>query len=196
VHPHVIEAYDAASALLAELGHDVEDIDPPYDASLTPSFEILWSVSASGVPVAPEREELLLPLTRWLRERGRATTANQFTGALSILQAATRNGIAATAQYDVLLTPTVAQPPVPIGWIQETGDPATEFERMKQWTPFTAIFNMTGQPAVNVPLHWSPDGLPIGVMLVGRPADEGTLISLSAQLEEARPWRHRTPAMW
>jgi amidase len=123
-------------------------------------------------------------------------TANQFTGAMSILQAATRNGIAATAQYDVLLTPTVAQPPVPLGYFTETGDPEAEFERMKQWTPFTAIFNMTGQPAVNVPLHWSPDGLPIGVMLVGRPADEGTLISLSAQLEEARPWRHRTPAMW
>jgi amidase len=196
VHPHVIEAYDAASALLAELGHDVEDIDPPYDESLTPSFEILWSVSAAGVPVAPEREELLLPLTRWLRDRGRHMTANQFTGAMSILQAATRNGIAATAQYDVLLTPTVAQPPVPLGYFTETGHPAEEFERMKQWTPFTAIFNMTGQPAVNVPLHWSPDGLPIGVMLDGRPADEGTLISLSAQLEEARPWRHRTPAMW
>ena len=148
------------------------------------------------MPVAPEREELLLPLTRWLRDRGRAMTANDFTGAMSILQAATRNGIAATAQYDVLLTPTLAQPPVPIGWFRDTGDPAAEFERMKSWTPFTAIFNMTGQPAVNVPLHWSPDGLPIGVMLVGRPADEGTLISLSAQLEEARPWRQRTPAMW
>jgi amidase len=123
-------------------------------------------------------------------------SANDFTGAMSSLQAATRNGITATAQYDVLLTPTVAQPPVPVGWFRETGDPAVEFERMKQWTPFTAIFNATGQPAVSVPLHWSPDGLPIGVMFVGRPADEGTLISLSAQLEEVRPWRRRTPAIW
>jgi amidase len=85
---------------------------------------------------------------------------------------------------------------VPIGYFTETGDPAEEFERMKRFTPWTAVFNMTGQPAVNVPLHWSPDGLPIGVMLVGRPADEATLISLSAQLEEARPWRERHPAMW
>jgi amidase len=197
VHPHVIEAYEAATELLISLGHEVVDIAPPYDAAqLVPNFEILWAVSASGVPVAPEREELLLPLTRWLRERGNRTSANEFTGAMSTLQAASRMGIAATAEYDVLLTPTVAQPPVPIGYFRETGDPAEEFERMKRFTPWTAVFNMTGQPAVNVPLHWSPDGLPIGVMLVGRPADEATLISLSAQLEEARPWRERHPAMW
>jgi amidase len=197
VHPHVVEAYEAASELLSSLGHEVVDVTPPYDpAQLVPNFEILWAVSASGVPVAPEREELLLPLTRWLRDRGNKTSANEFTAAMSTLQAATRMGIAATADLDVVLTPTVAQPPVPIGYFSETGDPAEEFERMKQFTPWTAVFNMTGQPAVNVPLHWSPDGLPIGVMLVGRPADEATLISLSAQLEEARPWRERHPAMW
>jgi len=197
VHPHVLEAYEEASALLVELGHEVVDIDPPYDAAqLIPSFEILWAVSASGVPVAPDREELLLPLTRWFRERGNAISAVEFTGAMSTLQAAARVGIGATAAYDALLTPTLAQPPVPVGYFRETGDPAEEFERMKRFTPWTAVFNMTGQPAVNVPLHWSPDNLPIGVMLVGRPADEATLISLSAQLEEARPWRDRHPAMW
>ncbi|MCU1672178.1 MAG: amiB [Frankiales bacterium] len=196
IHPHVVEAYDAATELLTSLGHVVEDIEPPYDASLLPAFLVLWSVSASGVPVPPDREDQLLPLTRWLREKGRGTSANEFMSAMSQLQAASRNGISATAQYDVLLTPTVAQPPAPLGWFRETGDPAAEFDRMTRWTPFTAIFNMTGQPAVNVPLHWSPDGLPIGVMLVGRPTDEGTLISLSAQLEEARPWRQRHPAMW
>ncbi len=197
VHPDVIEAYDQASALLAELGHEVVDIDPPYDAvELTPSFEVLWSVSAAGVPVPPDRDHLLRPLTRWLRERGKATSATEFTAAMGQLQAATRRGIAATAQYDVLLMPTVAQPPVPVGWFSEIGDPAEEFERMKRFTPWTAVFNMTGQPAVNVPLHWSSAGLPIGIMLVGRPADEGTLISLSSQLEQARPWRDRHPAMW
>jgi amidase len=197
VHPHVIEAYDAASELLESLGHEVVDITAPYDAEqLLPPFKVLWSTSASGVPVPPDREELLLPLTRYLRDMGNAMTANDFTGAMATLQAATRNGIAATAEYDVLLTPTVALPPVPIGYFRESGDPAEEFDRMTQFTPWTAVFNMTGQPAVNVPLHWSPDGLPIGVMLVGRPADEATLISLSAQLEEARPWRDRHPALW
>ncbi|MDX6199639.1 MAG: amidase [Actinomycetota bacterium] len=197
LHPHVAEAYGAARELLASLGHEVVEIPEPYDAAeLIPNFEILWSVSASSVPVDPAREELLLPLTRWLRERGNSMSANQFMAAMSALQGATRRGVEATASYDVLLTPTVALPPVPIGYFRETGDPAEEFERMKQFTPWTAVYNMTGQPAVNVPLHWSPDGLPIGVMLAGRPADEATLISLSAQLEEARPWRERHPAMW
>ncbi|HEU0102149.1 MAG TPA: amidase [Mycobacteriales bacterium] len=199
VHPHVVEAYDAASGLLAELGHEVTDIDPPYGPELVPSFEVLWSVSAAGVPVAAEREGELLPLTRWLRERGRALSARQFTAAVAAVQSATRAGIRATSAYDVLLLPTLAQPPAPIGWFSAAGDgsdPAAEFARMKQWTPFTALFNATGQPAVSLPLHLSPAGLPIGVMLVGRPADEVTLLSLSAQLEAARPWADRHPPAW
>ena len=196
VHPHVVEAYEAAAALLAELGHDVDDIDPPYGPDLIPQFEVLWAASAAGIPVAPEQEELLLPLTRWLRARGRAMTATQFTAAQFAVQAASRAGIGATAAYDALLLPTLAQPPAPIGWFSSAPDPAEEFERMKRWTPFTAIFNATGQPAVSLPLHTSPDGLPIGVMLVGRPADEVTLLSLSAQLEQARPWRDRHPPLW
>ena len=196
VHPHVVEAYEQASALLEELGHEVEDVAPPYGPELIPAFEVLWSVSAAGIPVPPEGEELLLPLTRWLRERGAALTATQFTGAMATVQGATRAGIRATAAYDVLLLPTLAQPPAPVGWFTETGDPAEEFERMKRWTPFTAVFNATGQPALQLPLHVSPDGLPIGVMLVGRPADELTLLALGAQVEQARPWAHRHPPLW
>ena len=196
VHPHVVEAYEAASVLLAGLGHEVEDVGPPFGPELVPAFEVLWATSAAGVPVDPAREHLLRPLTRWLRERGRAMSATDFTGAMAALQSATRVAVTATAAYDVVLTPTLAQPPAPLGWFTEDGDPAAEFERMKRWTPFTATYNMTGQPAVNVPLHWSPDGLPIGVMLVGRPADEATLLRLSAQLEGAQPWRERHPDLW
>jgi len=83
-----------------------------------------------------------------------------------------------------------------VGWFTDGRDPAEDFERQKRFTPFTAIVNMTGQPAVSVPLHWSPEGLPIGVMLVGRPAGEPTLISLAAQLESVRPWRDRRPDLW
>jgi amidase len=67
---------------------------------------------------------------------------------------------------------------------------------MTAWTPFTAPYNTSGQPAVSVPLHWTADGLPVGVMLVGRPADEATLLRVSAQLEQARPWRERHPDLW
>jgi amidase len=196
VHPHVVAAYEAASALLESLGHDVEDIPTPFDAGIVSSFEVVWSVSAAGVPVDPAREAELAPLTRWLRERGRAASATDFTAALSALQLASRSAVGATASYDVVLTPTLAQPPAPLGWFTEAGDPRAEFDRMISWTPFTAVYNTTGQPAVSLPLHTSPDGLPIGVMLVGRPADEATLVRLSAQVEQAQPWRERHPALW
>ena len=196
VHPHVVAAYEQASALLEELGHEVVDVPPPYGPELLPHFRVLWSVSAASVPVAAAQESSLRPLTRHLREQGRRHSATAFAAALAALQGAARRGITATAAFDALLTPTLAQPPVPIGFFTDGADPAEEFERMTRWTPFTAIFNMTGQPAISVPLSVSPDGLPIGVQLVGRPADELTLLRLSAQLETARPWRDRHPGSW
>jgi amidase len=196
VHPHVLAAYDDAAALLAELGHEVEDVAPPFGPDLVAAFELVWSVSAAMTPVDPAREQELLPLTRWLRGRGQATSAVEFTTALNSLQLASRRALAATAAYDVVLTPTLAQPPAPVGWFTAAGDPRAEFDRMLEWTPFTAVYNTTGQPAASVPLQLSPDGLPIGVQLVGRPADEATVLQLSAQLEQARPWRDRHPALW
>jgi amidase len=196
VHPDVVEAWEAASALLEKLGHDVVDIDPPFGPETVPEFEVVWSVSAAHAPIDPAREHQLRPLTRWLRERGRATSAPRFTKAMATLQLGTRRAVAATAHCDVVLTPTLAQPPAPLGWFTDAGDPRAEFDRMVAWTPFTGAYNTTGQPAASLPLHWSPDGLPIGVMLVGRPADEATVLRLSAQLEQARPWRHRHPGLW
>jgi amidase len=104
--------------------------------------------------------------------------------------------VLAHAQFDVVLTPTLAQPPRPVGWFNGAPDPAADFERQKRFTPFTALYNVTGQPAVNVPLHWSDDGLPIGVQLAGRPGAETTLIALAGQLEATRPWAHRRPPTW
>jgi len=97
--------------------------------------------------------------------------------------------------YDAFLSPTLASPPVPVGYFDEV-EPAENFERQKRFTPFTPICNISGQPAVNLPLYWNADGLPIGVMLAGRIGDEGTLISLSAQIEAARPWKDRHPPIW
>ena len=98
---------------------------------------------------------------------------------------------------DVVVTPTLALPPVPIGWTWDDadGDPHVAFERQWRWTPFTAIVNVTGQPAMSVPLHWSDDGLPIGVQFIGAPFAEATLIRLAAQLEEARPWAAPAPRL-
>ncbi|HVE62864.1 MAG TPA: amidase [Mycobacteriales bacterium] len=196
VDPECLRAYDATTALLASLGHDVVDVAPPFDAGLKESFITLWSVLAAGVPVGPADEHRLRPLTRVLRERGKATSAPAFTAALSAIQHGTRLAIAATAHCDVVLTPTLAQLPRAVGSFRDDADPWAEFDELAAFTPFTAPYNATGQPAVNVPIQWTDGGLPVGVQLVGRPHDEATLISLSAQLEAAQPWVGRSPLMW
>jgi len=157
---------------------------------------VVWSVAACGVPVAGEREAALRPLTRWLRERGQAVSGPRFVAALTGLQAAARAAIVATAPYDAVLTPTLAQPPAPVGGLRDDADPAADFEAQKRFTPFTAVYNMTGQPAISLPLHATAAGLPIGVMLVGRAAEEATLLSLAGQVERAAPWRDRHPPGW
>ncbi|MCY9785130.1 amidase [Nocardiopsis sp. EMB25] len=196
VHPHVRAAYDAAGDLLVELGHEVEEIPTPGDAhfggTFPEDFGVLWAAMASASPVDPDREHDLRPITRWLRERARATPVPDYIAACARLQRGVRSLITATEPYDVLLSPTLALPPVPIGHFDQ-GGPEEEFRRMTEFTPFTSVYNVSGQPSVSVPLHWSPDGLPIGVMLTGRMGGEGTLLSLSAQMEEARPWAHRVP---
>ncbi|MBB3727258.1 amidase [Nonomuraea dietziae] len=198
VHPDVLTAYEEASKTLELLGHEVVDIDPPFGPDLVPQFVTLWFAFACVHPVALDRQELLRPLTAWLRERGFATSAPDFLQAQSSLQMATRLALSVTDAYDAVLTPTLTQPPRPVGWFEEGGDPEQTFERMKRFAAFPAIYNVSGQPAVNLPLHWNAEGLPIGVMLAGRVGEEGTLISLSAQVEAARGgfWGDRRPPVW
>jgi amidase len=92
-----------------------------------------------------------------------------------------------------VLTPTLARPPVPVGWVGEPDDPWEQFARAAAFTPFTAAVNVAGLPAMSVPLHWGADGVPIGVQLIGPPAGEALLLRVAAQLEEARPWAARRP---
>ncbi|QXJ21028.1 amidase [Actinomadura graeca] len=210
VHPDCVAAYDAASALLEELGHEVVELPPVLGSDLVPHFELLWGVMATMTPVPDDKEHLLQPLTRWLRERGRATSATRLFQAQAALQAALRTAFPVMDEFDAILHPTLAQPPVPVGYFHDR-EPAENFQRQKDFTPFCAAYNVSGQPAVNVPLYWSEggsgesgapspggggEGLPIGIMLAGRLGGEGTLISLAAQLEEARPWLGRKPAIW
>src|SRR5712691_3293792 len=195
VHDDCVAAYEDASTLLASLGHEVEDVELPFGDDAVPMFEYLWYAMATLAPIAPEQEDQLLPLTRYLRGRGLKVTASELIFAEAYLQAVTRTALNVFNSYDAFLSPTLASPPVPVGYFDEV-DPAENFERQKRFTPYTALYNISGQPAVNLPLYWNSDGLPIGVMLAGRIGDEATLISLSAQVEAARPWRDRHPAIW
>ncbi len=115
--------------------------------------------------------------------------------------------LAETAHLDVILTPTLADVPAELGSIRDDDDPAGDFEAQKRFTPYTSPYNMTGQPAVSLPVHWTGDdattsgagsgaGLPVGIQLVGRPMHESVLLGLAAQLEAARPWAHRHPEVW
>jgi amidase len=195
VHADCVTAYEDASRLLSRLGHEVVDITMPFGSDTVPFFETIWYAYATLAPVDPAKEHLLLPLTRYLRDRGIATGAQELIFAQAYLQAITRGGLGVLNAYDAILTPTLAQPPAPVGYFDDV-EPSENFERQKRFTPYTALYNVSGQPAVNVPLYWNADGLPIGVMLAGRMGDEGTLISLSAQLEDARPWKDRHPPLW
>jgi amidase len=198
--PECRSAWEQASELLASLGHEVMDIELPIPPSAIPAFETVWAVSAASVPVDPAHESRLRPLTRYLRERGRAISGPDYAAAVGQLSIISRQAITATADYDAVLTPTLAMPPRPIGWFCGTADrpvdPAEDFERQKMFTPYTAVYNATGQPAASLPLHWTPDGLPVGVTLIGRPAGEAALLALCAQIEAAAPWRDRHPACW
>jgi amidase len=195
LEPEVRAAFEDATGLLESLGHDVEDVPAGLlPADVLPSFERVWALSGTTLPVPPERVGELRPLTRELRDRGLALSAQDAMEAMLALRLFSRRFLQATARYDVLLAPVCTMTARPLGWFD--GDGAADFERQKRYAAFTALFNVTGQPAVSVPLHWTEGGLPIGTMLVGRPADEATLLSLSAQVEAARPWGHRHPDGW
>ncbi len=195
--PEVTAAFEDASALLASLGHEVEDVPSgQLGADVLPSFERVWALSGTLLPVPSDRVGELRPLTRVLRGRGLAMSAQAAMESMTALRLFARRFLLATQEYDVLLAPVCTMTPRPLGWFDADGDGAEDFERQKRYAAFTALSNVTGQPAVSVPLYWTEGGLPVGSMLVGRPADEPTLLALSAQLEAARPWADRRPASW
>jgi amidase len=188
--------WEHASALLAELGHDIEDVPAPPFGDLFADFTVLWSVGIAAAPIPADRESLLVPLTRWLRECGAAVPATAYAASLRAVQLAVRDLLAATARYDALLTPTLAQLPAPIGSLRDDADPAADFAAQSRFTPWTSTYNMTGQPAVSLPVHRTAAGLPVGIQLVGRPAGEAGLLRLAAQLEQAVGWSDVHPPCW
>jgi amidase len=198
VDPECLQAWDDASRLLESLGHEVVDIEPPMPSEAVPVFETCWAVltGLSTVNLPEEAREQLRPLTRWLGELGERVSGPEFGLALGELRRVAARTLTAVAPYDAVLTPTLAVPPLPVGALRNDQDPAADFEAQKRFTPWTSIWNVTGSPAVSLPLHQTPDGLPVGVMLAGRPAEEATLLSLSAQIEAAAPWRDRHPPCW
>ena len=196
-------ALDAAE-LLESLGHEVEEVRPPWrrPATLrrfTACFGPAVCVAIEAVARAAGREpaeEDMEPLSWWLWKTCSTIDAVHAGIAALELQAFAREIVVLAAPYDAILTPALAQAPLRHGALDTSApDPALTFRRSGLFTPFTAICNVTGQPAISLPLYARDDGLPLAVQLIGRPNAEGALLALAAQLEAAQPWRGRRPSL-
>jgi amidase len=202
LHEDCVAAVKDAAALLADLGHEVEEASPPVPGEqLVQSFTQLWAAgNAWGIDTLamftgkqPKEEDFEI-LTWQLYKIGKEITATQYLTAVSGMQTLSRQIAGFHQTYDVWLTPTLGAPPVELGHIQSTPeDPMLAFTRSADFVPFTPIQNVTGQPAMSVPLYWNDEGLPIGLHFAGRSGEEATLFRLASQLEEARPWASKVP---
>ena len=190
-------------ALCTDLGHHVEERDPEIDrAAVVPTFLTLASantvVNLAGHPTAgrPAREGEVERITWLTAKMGENISAPDYVRATQTAHRLGRQMAAFHADWDVLLTPGLSSPAVKLGWLDMTMDDVNEYwRRVFNFSPFTVWFNLTGQPGLMLPLGQSAGGLPLAVQLVGRFGDEATLIRLGAQLEAARPWFARRPAL-
>ncbi len=191
-----------AAELLRSLGHTVEEVQPPWQIEgLSALFgtvfcsHIALSIAFSGMVAGREpAAEDMEPMSWAIYSMVEGLNAVQGLGAHVQLQAVARQLIAFLQPYDALLTPALAERPLPLGTLDTAAEqPMETFTRSGLFTPFTPVFNASGQPGISLPLFQGGDGLPLGVQLVARPAQEGPLLALGAQLEEAQPWLARRP---
>jgi len=196
------EAVLATARLCEELGHVVEEATPALAPQPTiKAFGRAWTAFASwaikgwAATIGREPTEAdFEPLTWQMFQSGERVSAGNYLLAMQELQKAGRTFARFLTGYDVWLTPVVARPPVPLGYFDPAGVSREEFlTRIGEYSGFTNIANASGNPAMSVPLHWTADGLPVGVQFTGRFGDEATLFRLAAQLEQARPWGQRRP---
>ena len=224
VHPEARAAARATADLLSDLGHDVVELEhqPFDDEALAKDFLTTWFVNLALTVEEAKRaggrgDDAFELDTRVMAALGRATSAVDAQRAVEGRHVHVRRLAAFHAEHDLLLTPTTATPPPRIG----TFELPAPMRRVQQalltarvastlrftpvvdslisdnlgWVPWTQLANLTGRPAMSVPLHWTPEGLPIGSQLVGRLGSEDVLLRLAGQLEQARPWAHRRPAL-
>jgi len=200
VDPVCAGAADTAAELLRSLGHEVLEVDPPWqEPGLSELFGVVFSsqialsIAYSGhvagrVPTADDMEPMSWAIFSMISKLGTIEAQS----AVVRLQGYARRLVSWLAGYDALLTPALAERPLPLGTLDTAAeDPMSTFTRSGLFTPFTPVFNASGQPGISLPLYEGEDGLPLGVQLVGPPAGEGRLLALASQLEAAQPWAGR-----
>jgi amidase len=203
-HADCIAAVKDAAQLCEDLGHEVVEAAPKIDGErFVTAFDTVWfaqhaanleaTITARGRPLAVDDIE---PLTRAIYETGKLTNAMQYLSAMDAFSSFTSAAAVLFKEVDVWLTPTAGMPPPEIGYLDISKEAPERLERKAyELVPVTPLFNLTGQPAMSVPLYWNADALPIGVHFAARPGDEATLLRLAAQLEQARPWADRVPPL-
>jgi amidase/6-aminohexanoate-cyclic-dimer hydrolase len=207
IHPDCVAAVEHTAQRCAALGHEVVPDDPNVDIE---AFMLAWSgIVACGTELTV-RERLrqlhrdaagddIELVTRFACEYGRTVSGADYLASIDVVHALGRQMARYLVPFDVLLTATLAEPPAPIGRFRADRDDAwTDFldyrlHHVLPYSPFTALANGTGQPAMSLPLWWNDAGLPVGSHIMGRAGEDHVLLQLAAQLEEADPWFHRRP---
>ncbi len=202
-HPDCIEAVRVACNLLEGLGHAVEATDfdqlddPRFSEAIPVAFPVFVARELDRWSEKLGRDIALSELEPWNAfeaELGRATSASAYVAALEKAQGYGRNLATWWANgYDVLVTPTLGSPPFPLGHLSNDVDPLEGLMRLAGLTSFSMPFNVSGQPAISLPLHWNAEGLPIGVQLVAAYGREDVLLRVASQLEQVQPWADRHP---
>jgi amidase len=202
--PQAERAVRDTAALLESLGHRVEEVDAPVQfEQLMELFTDLWAAMVSlgvmfGELVSGQKASLenVEPLTWALHERALATPSSSYLRAQTLLQRVARGAVEWSMQWDAVLTPALAKRPLRIGELDTCApDPMATFESSSHFTPYTPFVNVTGQPAISLPMYLGDDGLPLGVQLIGPPVSEGLLLSLATQLEAKARWFDRRPSL-
>lgn len=204
LHPDCVSAIKEAAKVCERLGHKVEEATPDLDqTALIPAFMAFWAANlAAGIDLIANltgqkpTDDKFEGLTWGLYEAGKRVTATEYLLAKGTMQRAGRSAAKFHESYDVWFSSTLGSPPVKLGTFDmDERDPIKSFGPLIDYVPFTAMQNVTGQPAINVPLYWNDMGLPVGTHFVGRYGDEATLLQLAAQLEQAAPWAKRRPRL-
>jgi len=193
IDPLIEEACSIAGSALERLGHRVEHRHQPVDYDLVEGFTRIFSALAAAKPVPDGSEALLRPIVRHLRESARPTGAGELAASILTVQSRAASWADRFQDADIVIAPTITRLPALIGELRNDADPAAELEEMTRFTGNTILANATGYPAISLPIGWTDDGIPLGVMLTARWGRDDLLLAVSALLERALPWKHHKP---
>lgn len=203
IDPECVRAIDEAAQLCRQLGHRVEEVMPPLDFNglshamgmvVVPTNVALELDNRAKELGRPVTEADVEPMTWAMYQFGKRITGTDYEAARHVFFRAGTAMADFQRNWDVLLSTTLGSPPLRLGILTLTNVKLWD-EAAARFVPFTMVFNCTGQPSMSVPLHWTPDGLPVGVMFSGRYGEDATLFRLAAQLEQAQPWANRRPVL-